>query len=156
MSETSCCPFLVSFILGGSLLLWKEIFEVSSNWVWSHSYPQSGEMCLRRTEPSGSKGLIYPPHSSERDSWICPLFFISTAISLVQAGLLYMAGYTGWALHNPKGLPFTQSTMGWHPWICAAYIFVPLPPALRTFKNDRCYHITWPASLKTFSVFPQS
>lgn len=88
MSATFC-PFLISSILGGSLLLWKEIFEkISSSWVQSHSYPQSEEMCLRRAEPTGSKDHIYPPNSSESNSWICPLFSVPTAMSLDQAGLV--------------------------------------------------------------------
>lgn len=60
--------FPIASILGGRLLLWKEIFEVSSNWAHSHAYPQSGEIRLKRAEPSGSKGHIYPPCSSDNDS----------------------------------------------------------------------------------------
>ena len=65
-----------------------------------------------------------------------------------------MAGCAGWALHNPNWLLFTQSTMRMAPmdW----YSLCPCPPlALMTFKNDKCYHVTCPDPLKTFSAFLQ-
>ena len=50
-----------------------------------------------------------------------------------------MAGCTGWALHNPKWLPFTQNTMRRAPvdW----YNLYPCAPlALMTFKNYKFWN----------------
>lgn len=63
-----------------------------------------------------------------------------------------MAGWTGWALHNPKWLPFTQSTMrraptDWHSHCPCA------PLALMTFKTYKLWNFPGCPVVKTL-CFP--
>uniref|UniRef100_A0A8P0TKP4 Potassium two pore domain channel subfamily K member 17 n=1 Tax=Canis lupus familiaris TaxID=9615 RepID=A0A8P0TKP4_CANLF len=110
------CPFLTFSILRGSLWLWKEIFEkVSSNWVCSRSDPQSGEMCLRRAETSGSKGHICPPHSSENDflDLSSPLCSDCHLLESRPGCRIWLVTQVGpWT--TLERLPFTQSTVEWY------------------------------------------